>query len=116
MQRKPVSEAERLAYIRRSQGPCFICEMLGGNPQYRRHILYQDEYAVAFLNKYPPLDGYALVAPCQHREQVTGDFSLAEYLAQFSYEEQEQDWRAMIPALDQDRLLVADEQSGALLG
>ena len=34
-----------------------------------------------FLNKCPVLYGYTLVAPRQHREQVTGDFSREEYLA-----------------------------------
>ena len=42
--------------------------------------MYEDERAVAFLNRYPSLYGYALVAPKDHREQVTGDFSLDEYL------------------------------------
>jgi len=42
--------------------------------------VYEDERAVAFLNRYPSLYGYALVAPKDHREQVTGDFSLDEYL------------------------------------
>jgi diadenosine tetraphosphate (Ap4A) HIT family hydrolase len=70
------------AYVRATQaGPCFICEIVASNPAYRHHIVYQDDTAVAFLNKYPPLYGYVLVAPKAHREQVTGDLSLAEYLA-----------------------------------
>ena len=69
------------AYVERIQtGPCFICEMiagrLGGN-----HVIQQDETAIVFLNKYPTLYGYVLVAPITHREQVTGDFSPDEYLA-----------------------------------
>jgi diadenosine tetraphosphate (Ap4A) HIT family hydrolase len=68
-------------YLERSQrGPCFVCEMLAGNPAYRHHLLYEDEQRVVFLNKYPPLYGYTLVAPKAHREQVTGDFSVDEYL------------------------------------
>ena len=68
------------AYIERIQNnPCFICEMiagrLGGN-----HVIYQDEKCIAFLNKYPTLYGYVLVAPIAHKEQVTGDFTLEEYL------------------------------------
>lgn len=68
------------AYSKRIQNsPCFICDMLAGhNPH---HIIYQDECAVAFLNKYPSLYGYVLVAPCQHKEQMTSDFSKDEYLA-----------------------------------
>lgn len=54
--------------------------MLAKNPAYQHHILYEDDFAVAFLNKYPTLYGYALVAPKQHREQVTGHFTLNEYL------------------------------------
>jgi diadenosine tetraphosphate (Ap4A) HIT family hydrolase len=33
-----------------------------------------------FLNKYPVLYGYTLVAPREHREQATGDLTLQEYL------------------------------------
>lgn len=70
------------AYVERSRhGPCFVCEMLVGNPQYHHHVVYEDEMAVAFLNKYPMLYGYTLVAPKAHREQVTGDFSVDEYLS-----------------------------------
>jgi diadenosine tetraphosphate (Ap4A) HIT family hydrolase len=69
-------------YIRDIQTrPCFICEMVAGNPAYAHEIIYADDRAIAFLNKYPPLYGYVLVAPRVHREQVTGDFALEEYLA-----------------------------------
>ena len=69
------------AYIRRSQsGLCFVCELEAGNPDYRHHIVYEDDDAIAFLNKYPTLYGYTLVAPRKHREQVSGDFNLDEYL------------------------------------
>ncbi len=69
------------AYEKRSKGPCFICEMLAGNPDYHHHLIYEDQTAVVFLNKYPTLLGYVLVAPRAHREQATGDFTLEEYLA-----------------------------------
>ncbi len=69
------------AYVNRSRnGPCFICEMLAGNPLYRHHVVYETDAAVAFLNRYPTLYGYTLVAPKAHREQVTGDFPIDEYL------------------------------------
>jgi diadenosine tetraphosphate (Ap4A) HIT family hydrolase len=63
------------------QGSCFICELVAGNPDYHHHIIYQDDTAIAFLNKYPTLYGYTLVAPKEHLEQVTSDFTLHEYLA-----------------------------------
>ena len=67
-------------YLERVQkGPCFICAMVRGDLD-GNYVVYQDETAVVFLNKYPTLRGYALVAPVAHREHVTGDFSLREYL------------------------------------
>lgn len=69
------------AYISAIQTrPCFICEMIAGRLE-GNYIIYQDELCIAFLNKYPTLYGYALLAPIQHKEQVTGDFTLEEYLA-----------------------------------
>jgi diadenosine tetraphosphate (Ap4A) HIT family hydrolase len=75
---------ERVDYdaVRRALGDrCFICEMLAGNPDYQHHVVYEDDTAVAFLNRFPVVVGYALVAPKQHREHVTGDFSNSEFLA-----------------------------------
>ena len=67
-------------YVERIQNsPCFICEMIAGRLD-GNYIVYQDDSFIVFLNKYPVLYGYALVAPVQHKEQVTGDFSLDEYL------------------------------------
>ena len=68
------------AYEKRSKdGPCFVCELVAGaNPH---QVLYEDQTVVVFLSKYPVLYGYTLVAPRDHREQATGDFTLEEYLA-----------------------------------
>jgi diadenosine tetraphosphate (Ap4A) HIT family hydrolase len=69
------------SYIERIQhSPCFICEMIAGRLQ-GNHIIQQNDEFILFLNKYPVLYGYALVAPIQHKEHVTGDFTLEEYLA-----------------------------------
>ena len=65
---------------RSTSGPCFICEFLRGNPDYGHVAVGETESAIAFLSRYPTLFGYVIVAPKQHREQVTGDFSAAEYL------------------------------------
>ena len=78
-QRKPIDIAAYLKDIQ--EKPCFICQMLAGDPAYRHHLIYEDETVVVFLNKYPALYGYTLVAPRDHREQVSGDFSLDDYLA-----------------------------------
>ena len=65
---------------RELRGRCFICELVAGNPEFAHVVVYEDDDAIAFLNKYPAVYGYVLVAPKQHREQVTGDFDSGEYL------------------------------------
>jgi len=44
-------------------------------------IDWLDQTTVVFLSKYQRLYGYVLVAPREHREQATGNFTLEEYLA-----------------------------------
>jgi diadenosine tetraphosphate (Ap4A) HIT family hydrolase len=76
--RRPMDTA---AYERRSrEGPCFICETLAGNPDYPGHLIWTDDDSVALLARYNTLVGHTLVAPRAHREQVTGDFGIQEYL------------------------------------
>ena len=68
-------------YARRSQqDPCFICKVIDGTDDPRHHIVYRDAYAIAFLNQYPTLLGYCLVAPVEHRAAVVGDFVEDEYI------------------------------------
>jgi diadenosine tetraphosphate (Ap4A) HIT family hydrolase len=59
---------------------CFICTIVDGS-RTDHHIVYRDELCVAFLNRYPTLVGYTLVAPVEHRTGVVSDFSEEEYLA-----------------------------------
>jgi diadenosine tetraphosphate (Ap4A) HIT family hydrolase len=61
--------------------PCFVCRMVEGNVQFPETIIYEDERALVFLDAYPRAYGYTLVAPKEHREQVTGDYSMEDYLA-----------------------------------
>jgi diadenosine tetraphosphate (Ap4A) HIT family hydrolase len=78
----PRRPLDREAYERRArEGPCLVCETLAGNPGYRAHLVWADDDAVAFLARDPPLLGTTLVAPRAHREQVTSDFRMEEYLA-----------------------------------
>jgi diadenosine tetraphosphate (Ap4A) HIT family hydrolase len=60
--------------------PCFVCEIAAGTNELPQHFVYEGESAVAFLDAYPRAYGYTLVAPREHREQVTGDFTVDEYL------------------------------------
>jgi diadenosine tetraphosphate (Ap4A) HIT family hydrolase len=62
-------------------GRCFICETVAANPDFRHELVYEDAGTIAFLNRFPSQLGHVLVAPKEHREQVTGDFGEDEYLA-----------------------------------
>ncbi len=69
-------------YNKRAQtGPCFICEILKSNPNYPAHIVYQDEEIISFLDAYPRLYGWTIVAPKKHKESVILDFTQEEYLS-----------------------------------
>ena len=71
------------AYRRRTRsGPCFICKIVTRDPDFpTHHIVYEDATAIAFLNRYPTQYGYTLVTTKGHKERVTGDFSVEEYLS-----------------------------------
>jgi diadenosine tetraphosphate (Ap4A) HIT family hydrolase len=68
------------AVRRELAGRCFICELIAGNPEYAHRVVYEDERAIAFLQRFQTLYGYVLVAPKDHREAVVGDFTAEEYL------------------------------------
>jgi diadenosine tetraphosphate (Ap4A) HIT family hydrolase len=70
------------AYVERVRtGPCFVCAIAARDPDFPDHyVFYEDDAAIAFLNRYPTQYGYALVAPKEHKEQVAGDFTVEEYL------------------------------------
>lgn len=78
MKRKPFNFDSYVKTIQSS--PCFLCQLVADHSANPHHIIYEDEEAIVFLNKYPVLYGYSLVAPKSHKEQVTGDFSREEYL------------------------------------
>ena len=44
-----------LAQVR--ERPCFICGLVSGDPGFAHHIVFEDDFAIAFLNKHPPLLG-----------------------------------------------------------
>jgi len=71
------------AYHERARtGPCFVCGVVARDPDFSdHHIRYEDDDAIAFFNRWPTQRGYTLVAPKEHREQATGDFTVNKYLA-----------------------------------
>ena len=70
------------AHVARSQhGPCFICELIAGNPDYAHHVIARDHASIVFLSKFPTQPGYALVCPIAHHEDLAEDITPADYLA-----------------------------------
>jgi diadenosine tetraphosphate (Ap4A) HIT family hydrolase len=70
------------AYLKEVSKGCFICRLVREDPTLPpHHIIWQGEEAIAFLDRFPTVYGYTLVAPVAHREQVTGDLTLHQYLA-----------------------------------
>ncbi|MGN6794438.1 MAG: HIT family protein [Streptosporangiaceae bacterium] len=68
-------------YERRSrEGPCFVCAILAGHPDYRHHDLYEDADTIAFLVRYPTLFGHCLVAPKRHVESWVTDIAEEQFL------------------------------------
>lgn len=68
-------------YVRRSRrGPCFVCAILTGHPDYPHHYVYADADTIAFLAFPPTLLGYCLVAPRRHVESWVHDLTEAEFL------------------------------------
>ena len=78
-ERRPFDLPAYLSLVR--DRPCFICGLASGDPAFAHPIIHRDDRFIAFLNRFPTLPGYVLVAPLEHREQATGDFELKEYLA-----------------------------------
>ena len=69
------------AYVSRStSGPLFRLRVPAREPRLRAHTIAETDTAIAFLNRYPTLFGYTIVAPKAHLEHVTGDFTEDEYV------------------------------------
>jgi diadenosine tetraphosphate (Ap4A) HIT family hydrolase len=69
-------------YLAQVAEGCFICRLVQDDPTLPpHHVIWRGSEAIAFLNRMPAVYGSVLVAPVEHREQVTGDFSLQQYLS-----------------------------------
>ncbi|MFU8851609.1 HIT family protein [Micromonospora sp. SL1-18] len=62
------------------QGPCFVCALVSGDPDYRHHVVYEDDETVAFLTRNPTLLGYCLVAPKRHIQSWIQEMEQHEFL------------------------------------
>jgi diadenosine tetraphosphate (Ap4A) HIT family hydrolase len=52
-----------------------------GDARFPENVIHEDDGAIVFLDGDPRVYGYTLVAPKEHREQVTADFTPEEYLS-----------------------------------
>jgi diadenosine tetraphosphate (Ap4A) HIT family hydrolase len=78
LDRAPMDQAAYTQRVRSS--PCFICALQRGAPEDRHEVVWDDGEHIAFLNRYPTLYGYVLVAPRAHVEHVVGELSMDRYL------------------------------------
>lgn len=70
------------AYVTKTTGgPCFICELLRGNPDFAHHVVDEDDETIIFLSKYPTLRGYCLICPKAHVEDLAEGLTAAQYLS-----------------------------------
>ena len=42
------------SYRRRTLGPCFVCAILAGHPDYVHEVVYEDDATIAFLAFFSP--------------------------------------------------------------
>lgn len=72
---------EKEAHLQVGAGGCAVCRLVQADPaRPLHHVIWQDNEAIAFLDPAPTVYGQVLVAPAAHREQVTGDFTLHQFL------------------------------------
>jgi len=68
-------------YARRARSDrCFICQIVAGSHPFEHEVIYRDDQAIAFLNRFPTLLGYCLVAPVDHRVDIIHEFDEEAYL------------------------------------
>ncbi len=78
--KRSANSASKLTHRPVRTEPCFVCSVVDGDARLPKNIIYEDEGAIVFLDGYPRAYGYTLVAPKKHREQVTGYFTMEEYI------------------------------------
>ena len=86
-----------------ADGRCFICSIVAGERD-DHLVLFRDDVCIAFLAKFPTLLGYTLLAPVEHRTDVVGSFTEAEYVE--LQRRVHRLGRALIAAVPTERLYV----------
>ena len=82
MKRIVPSKEKTDKYIKECRdAPCFICQIVRGEPlRNEHHILFEDESVIAFLSAFPTQYGQVLVCPKRHVEHVAEELDLDDYL------------------------------------
>ncbi len=74
----------RIAYVSaadKEEGGCFLCRAVGSDDDRRSLVVWRAESCFCLLNRWPYNNGHLMVAPAQHRADVS-DLSDAELLDQ----------------------------------
>lgn len=61
-------------------GPCFVCALIAGDPDYPHEIIAEDSESIAFLDRWPTVPGKVLAAPKRHVEHVVRDLGDEEFV------------------------------------
>lgn len=76
----PKTPFDLAAYEARTrEGPCFVCAAVSRKPGYLHEVVYEDEFHLAFLDRWPTVPVKVLVAPKAHVEHVVADFDAAGF-------------------------------------
>lgn len=60
---------------------CFICRIVDGTHEFAHGEIWRDDDAIVFLNRFPTVRGYALVAPLTHECSIVDDLDVDAYLS-----------------------------------
>ncbi len=69
---KSILAQGKLGYIRGDTKPkvdCILCEIVKGNPNIPRHVVWEDETCMVMMNLYPYNPGQAMILPKAHFER-----------------------------------------------
>ncbi len=74
-----LSDYEQRVRADAGAGRCFICAITSGERD-DHLVLFRDDLCIAFLDMFPTLVGYTLLAPLEHRTDAVGSFRESEYV------------------------------------
>jgi histidine triad (HIT) family protein len=77
----PRLDLDASEYDRLARSACFVCAIVEGRALIPDPaVIYDDGRVIAFLDQFPPQDGYTLVCPKRHVERWELDLTSAEWV------------------------------------